>query len=115
VSIWASTISVGYDDNPDDPNAGVVLRYTESHRYPEIADGPASVDLAVIPDHCVPGHDDAAGWLTGPWLRLGMVGWSGIFPEALADVVLDPEAARALGQWLVAWADDDHVQPEVRA
>lgn len=123
MSIWASTDAVGQRDHVLD---GTVRTYADgwSNHYPgPDVERPASVGLAVIPAHCVPGRLDDAydgdeDGAPGPWLRMSLLTESSrradghpVIPDG-ATVVMTPDAARTLGQALTAWADGGHTHPK---
>ena len=69
MSIWASTQTIGWDDERPHRRERSVLSYADhySGTYPG-AEEPASVDLAVIPHWCVPGITEGdVEDATGPW------------------------------------------------
>ena len=133
MSIWCSTQAFGQGHKgwPGEEREGVVLSYATgwSNHYPDPIHGPerpAAIGLATVAPWCTPGHDqDGPGYTctgcgaehdhpeAGAWLRIEVASWEHSFrdgghpagqPES-AEVVIDPAAARALGQALVAWAD----------
>ncbi|GAA4707327.1 hypothetical protein APR04_003785 [Promicromonospora umidemergens] len=118
MSIYQSETAVGWDDVPEswEQPVGDVRTYAGSHLYPT-DEKPASIGLGYIPPWCVPGNtdhepDDGPWW--GPWLRMDVATWNAKHdrPMVAATVVMDPAAARALGQALIAWAAGEHTQPK---
>lgn len=130
MSIWSTTATIGYDDfGPGAIIGGNVHAYRDgwSNAYPNPdVDGPATIDLAIVPAFCCPGNadDDETGDEVGPWLRLSITS-----PHALTwwvkdadgnptkapihgDVVLDPDAAVALRDALTEWIDTPKVQTD---
>lgn len=124
MSIWANREHIGTDSRIPDSglhHRGVALSYAEgfSNHYPEV-DGeyerPASVLVSDVPRWCVPGHEEADDRTTGPWLRLDVnserhVEGRATGEPAVASVVLDVDAARALAAELLAWVEEPHVYP----
>jgi len=123
VSIYQSETAVGWDNVPEswEQPVGDVRTYAGSHLYPT-DEKPASIGLGYIPPWCVPGHrdddaredDDGPWW--GPWLRMDVATWDDEHQRPMipnrSTVVMDPDAARALGKALVAWADSEHTLPK---
>jgi hypothetical protein len=57
VSIYSSYPAIGETEDGD--RDGTVLFYRGSNQFPNPQDITASVDLALIPAWCTPGHEDA--------------------------------------------------------
>ena len=108
MSIWATTATIGLNDNYE--HDGSVLAAPPSHVYPDPAGSlPAMVDLAEIPEWCVPGHrDNDLGERVGAWLRLTASSPAG----TIATGVLNVQAATDLRDALTEWLELDHVHPE---
>ena len=109
MSIWAVTHSIGDTDWPP-PDPGLVLTVPDTHTYPgQPWDVEATVDVSVIPAHCVPGHE-ATGEdspALGGWVRLGVEHSDG----GHLDVALDLAAAASLRDALTWWLDHHHIHP----
>lgn len=101
MSIYASWPDIGL--NEQEEPTGTVLAYLASHRYPHPSDGKAALGLAIIPGHCVPGHeDDDTTAAVGEYLRLDVMEGAG---PTSATVILTVAGAEALyhqlGDWLM--------------
>jgi hypothetical protein len=90
-----------------------------SNTYPTDRSGvTAEIGISIIPDHCVPGHDDAWGEAWGDRCRFSIDRWHPDFkrPMQVADpggcLILDVPAARALAAALTEWADGATVHPK---
>lgn len=86
---------------------GQVRTYQGSHVYqPGDHIGPG-IDTAHVPEWCVPGHEDADPdqIAVGEWLRLSVGELS---------VLIDADAARELGEDLLAWAATRKVKAVTR-
>lgn len=90
-----------------------------ANRYPTDRSGSAAtIDLSIIPDHCVPGNDEGWGSECGDRLRLGINRWHPDYrrpmavPDAGGTLILDVAAARALAAALAEWADSATVHPK---
>ncbi len=115
MSIFAGMDTIGEDC--DGNRTGEVLEYVGSPRHPDGTQQPGTIDLSVIPDHCVPGHDNAQCEATGEWVRLSLVTTyddNGVGPWIAkgGTALLNVQAARDLAARLIAWADSPHVAPK---
>lgn len=131
MSIWATHAEIGKPgtDPMSDDFDGTVRTFADgwSNHYPtDDVEKPASVGLAFMPAHCVPGYLDDAydgdeDGAPGPWLRMHLLTESirrnddgPVIPDG-ATVILKPSAARTLGAALIAWADGGHTSPREAA
>lgn len=133
MSIWCSlpTITPTAPEVDDYDVCAGVWSYVDgfSNRYPAPDDGkhierPACIDLADMPEWCVPGHvngDENNYVERGPWLRLGIHGWRHDYSdptnpakgaEEYATVVLDEDAAKALHAQLSEWLAAPKARPK---
>lgn len=107
MSIYASGAEVGRDE--EYRPTGEVLYYGGSHDFPEPDDVRGVIELASIPGHCVPGHEDNIEHV-GPYLRMSVM--ENVEDVALdATVILTEAGARTLRDHLDRWLSEPKVHP----
>lgn len=121
MSIWSTWVAAGHDDSGLHAPIGDVRSYATgwSNHYPDtVVEQPSCVMVGVIPQWCVPGHqDDAMCDAVGEWLLLTAVGWRHDFASPAAppaeresvSVSMNADAVRALRDQLTAWLDGPRV------
>lgn len=78
----------------------------------------AVLSLSIIPEYCVPGHENGMGEAWGDRCRLSVDRWHPKYRRPMAiddparDLILDVPAARALAAALTEWADGATVAPK---
>jgi hypothetical protein len=122
MSIYGTTFTVGFIDEPEQAPGVVLIRDNGENHWPSLdRNRRGALDGAAIPSWCVPGQSDdeeSPGYLApGPWYRLGGCsmrheeGFEGEHLWSDQQYLLDEDAARALRDDLTRWLDLPKTRP----